>query len=321
MTQQTQIVPAQIEISIIIPTYQRSAALNNVLNSVSKKLQTKHSVSVVIVDNNPLPQEKSFVKKRAQSFPFPLDYVHEPNSGVSHARNTGLSYINTQYAAFLDDDMEITPNWLDAMIAVARAHNTAVTFGPVHAKFPKGSENLEDHIGSFYSRSGPKDYDGVVPILHGTCGCLLDMLQIRPKNIKFDPQHNASGGEDDAYFAEVDSAGLTFGWSSKADTFEIVPPHRLTRNYIFRRNFGYGQAPSRTANAKGLIGLPNLLRHMSVGLVQLFIFTSMFFILWLFKQPSALKYLGLSARGLGKIFFMNGFRPKLYGPSRVIKKI
>lgn len=320
MTQQTQIVTAPIEITIIVPTYQRSAALKNVLDSISQNLQTNHSVSVLVVDNNPLPQEKSLIHKYKQSFRFPLDYLHEPNSGVSHARNAGLSYIKTKYAAFLDDDMEVSPNWLDGLMNVSLNHNTAVTFGPVRAKFPKGSEDLEDYIGAFYSRSGPEDFSGIVSDVHGTGGCLLDMSQIRAIDLKFDPQHNASGGEDDAYFAKLESAGLTFGWSSQAEAYEIVPPHRLTKNYIFRRNFGYGQAPSRTSNSKGLKGLPNLIRHMGVGLTQLVIFTPLYFALHVLKKPSALKYLGLSSRGLGKVFFMNNFRPRLYGPSRVIDK-
>ncbi len=315
-----QILQTQIDVTIIVPTYQRSAALKNLLDSISKKLQTNHNVRVLIVDNNPLPQERTFVEKYAKPFRFPLDYIHEPNSGVSHARNSGLSYTNTRYAAFLDDDMEISPGWLDSLMSVAHDHNTAVTFGPVRAKFPKGFEELEDHIGAFYSRSGPEEYHGIVSDVHGTGGALLDMSQIRPMKLKFDPQHNASGGEDDVYFAQLESAGLTFGWSSQAETFEIVPPHRLTKNYIFRRNFGYGQAPSRTSNSKGLIGLPTLLRHMCVGLVQLFIFAPLYFILKVLKKPSALKYLGLSSRGLGKVFFANNFRPHLYGPSRIIKK-
>ena len=320
MTQQTQSAPALSEVTIIIPTYQRSAALKNVLESISNKLQTNHKVSVLIVDNNPLPQEKAFIGKYAQTFRFPIEYLHEPNSGVSYARNSGLSYIKTKYVAFLDDDMEISPNWIDSLMKVTQSHHTAVTFGPIEARFPEDLKDLEPYIGSFYSRHGRKDFEGLTSEIFGTGGCLLDMEQIRPINPKFDPVHNASGGEDDAYFTQLGSAGLKFGWSSEANCYEIVPSHRLTRDYIFRRNFGYGQAPSRIAKLKGIKGLPNLLRHLSVGFVQIIVFSPIYLCLALLKRPSALKYLGLSSRGFGKVFFMNSFRPQLYGPNRKIKK-
>jgi len=108
---------------------------------------------------------------------------------------------------------------------------------------------------------------------------------------------------------------LRFGWSSNANSYEIVPAHRLTSNYIFRRNFGFGQAPSRLATAKGKFGLITLLRHMSVGFVQFTLFGPLHLLMRVIKHPAANKFLGLSARGLGKIFWMDRFRPKLYGPT------
>ena len=119
------------------------------------------------------------------------------------------------------------------------------------------------------------------------------------------------------FFESLRSTGTKYGWAPTALCYECVQPERTTSNYIARRNFGYGQGPSRIAASKGIRGVPNLIRHMCVGAVQLGLFGIVFLISKLGRRSSQVRYLALSARGLGKIVWFDGFRPKLYGNSTI----
>jgi len=54
---------------------------------------------------------------------------------------------------------------------------------------------------------------------------------------------------------------------------------------------------------------------MTVGFVQLCVFGAVYLLAALLNRPSKVRYLALSARGLGKIFWFDSFKPKLYGGS------
>jgi len=61
------------------------------------------------------------------------------------------------------------------------------------------------------------------------------------------------------------------------------------------------------------------LRHMTVGLAQLGVFGAVYLLAALFNRPSKIRYLALSARGLGKILWFDRFKPKLYGGANLTK--
>jgi len=56
---------------------------------------------------------------------------------------------------------------------------------------------------------------------------------------------------------------------------------------------------------------------MAVGLAQLGVFGSIYLVATLLNRPSKVRYLALSARGLGKVLWFDRFKPKLYGGSNL----
>lgn len=98
-------------VSVVVPTYDRPAALERAIDSVVA--QTHRPLELVVVDDHsPTPVEDAIA--------FPDDdgiavrcVRHRTNRGGNAARNTGIDTATGGFVAFLDDDDE----WLPAKIA------------------------------------------------------------------------------------------------------------------------------------------------------------------------------------------------------------
>ena len=307
----------QQKVLIAIPTFRRSARLKALLPHVIKTISSVHAVEILVIDNNTLPVEQKFVRNFSKNSIFPVHYVHEPKPGVSNARNAALEFATSRFVAFLDDDMEVTSGWIDSLVKVSVVHGAGLVFGPLIAKFENEADPRNPYLSSLYTRHSKQTEPGLTGEAYGTGGCLIDLENCILSDPPFDPDLNESGGEDDIFFEGLHKRGTLYGWAPNALCYECVPPDRTTTNYIARRNFGFGQGPSRIAASHGIAGIPQLIRHMSVGMIQLSVFGLLYLIAKVSKRPSQVRFLALGARALGKIFWLNAFRPKFYGNSSI----
>ncbi len=86
-----------MNISVIIPTYNRYKFLQRALESVYT--QTYKPNEVIVIDDGS-NDETSTIKKL---FPH-IKYIYQKNSGVSSARNLGIKNATNEWVAFLDSD-------------------------------------------------------------------------------------------------------------------------------------------------------------------------------------------------------------------------
>ena len=95
-----------MNISVIIPTYNRAHTLSQAIGSVMK--QSLPPAEIVIVDDGSTDGTAELVQNR-----FPnCRYLHQQNQGVSSARNSGIAAASGEWLAFLDSDDEWTPDKL-----------------------------------------------------------------------------------------------------------------------------------------------------------------------------------------------------------------
>jgi glycosyltransferase involved in cell wall biosynthesis len=109
-------------VSVIIPTYRRSAFLPSALESVFA--QTYSNFEVIVVEDGSHDAADALAPYRDR-----LKYLWQPNQGAAVARNTGASKARGDWLAFLDDDDFWAPHKLERQIAAA-AGSTEV--GLVH---------------------------------------------------------------------------------------------------------------------------------------------------------------------------------------------
>ena len=82
---------------------------------------------------------------------------------------------------------------------------------------------------------------------------------------------------------------------------------------MWKRNFAFGQGPSQEQADKGLAGLGGIIKWMSVGCVQFFIYLPAYVVLKLLDKPAYIHFQNKTAQALGKIFWWSNFKQKLYG--------
>ena len=105
-----------IEVSVIIPTYNRRSLVERAVRSVLA--QTRPVEEIIVVDDGSTDDTEQAL---CAVFGDRIRYVRQPNGGVSSARNHGLRIARGRYLALLDSDDEWLPEknrlqvaWLDA---------------------------------------------------------------------------------------------------------------------------------------------------------------------------------------------------------------
>ncbi len=306
-------------VSIIVPTFQRPDGIEIALKSLAHQKVKDRVVEIVVADNDPAASAKEFVEMFAKSCPIEIVYVHVPQPGVSNARNGAMAKARGRFIAFLDDDMEALDGWVQSLIDTSLKLKAGIVFGPAVARMPNVGDARNPYMEPFFSRIADMDHEGIMTETLGTGGCLLDLNLCDMPSPPFDTSLNETGGEDDILFDHLRMGGTLVGWSPAAKSWEIVPAKRATPEYIWTRNFAFGQGPTHIHVNRGWKGIPGVARFMVTGTVQLLMYAPIYFGLKLLGHPAYVKYLAKTARGLGKVFWADSLSPKLYGAA-VLKK-
>jgi len=106
-----------MEVSVIIPVYNRSVFLKQAVSSVLQ--QTYSPKEVIVVDDGSSEDIKSVVKEFNDER---LTYAWQPHQGVAAARNFGINLSKTSWLAFLDSDDYWLPTKLAAQVNFHQQH-------------------------------------------------------------------------------------------------------------------------------------------------------------------------------------------------------
>ena len=304
-------------LSFIVPTFRRVDDLRLAIKSLDNQLLDITPAEIIIVDNDPAASAKDFVNEFQKTSKIETIYIHCPEPGVSNARNAAMEIQRGRYIIFLDDDMDVAPDWAQKMINTSKNLNATIVFSPVYARIPGPIQPMTPYLRSFFSRLVDKQDEGLISETLGTGGSLIDTMPFDILDPPFDPSCNETGGEDDLFFDHLRQQGALVGWSPEAKAYECVPLDRTKTSYVAQRSFGFGQGTTRIQAKRGVKGVPGVIRYTLTGAAQFFVYGTMALILRLFNRPAALKFLSLAIMGSGKVFWGTRFAPKFYGASQI----
>ena len=99
------------DVSVVIPTYNRSALLRDAVESVLAQ-EFAGPFEIVIVDNNSQDDTETVARHLVNAHQGKVQYVRETQQGNAHARNLGVRTARGAVIAFIDDDVSVERDWL-----------------------------------------------------------------------------------------------------------------------------------------------------------------------------------------------------------------
>jgi len=139
-----------IDLTVVIPTHNRSAKLALTLDRLSASVSGK-GWDVLVVANNCTDDTIELCEQRAPHFPVRLIVIEEPAPGAAAARNAGAAKAEGGDLLFLDDDILVEPGWLERVRSHRSVHPTVWLSGQVFAL----PEHEASTFGAFRKASMP----------------------------------------------------------------------------------------------------------------------------------------------------------------------
>ncbi|MGG6295107.1 glycosyltransferase [Leptolyngbya sp. AN02str] len=137
----------QPDVTIVVVPRERFSFTERSLESIYE--HTTLPFELVYVDGNSPKPIQHYLQEQAQARGFQLirkNYYLYPNQ----ARNIGLAAVKTKYLVFVDNDVIVSPGWLEALVHCAEETNAAVV-GPLMCQYEPIHEEVhfaggESHV-------------------------------------------------------------------------------------------------------------------------------------------------------------------------------
>lgn len=113
------------KVSVIIPVYNTEAYLEEAVRSIMN--QTLKDLEIIIIDDGSTDNSLSVIKKLAQE-DNRIEWLSQPNSGQSVARNIGIERARGKYLYFMDSDDILDADALMACSQTIRGKNLDFVF-------------------------------------------------------------------------------------------------------------------------------------------------------------------------------------------------
>ncbi len=238
--------PGARRLAICVSTYRRPNGLRRLLQGIENlrfDLAAAPETRVVVADNDPSGSAQEVCREFAGTRLL-LDYRIEPARGIPQARNATLDMARTAGAdlmAFIDDDEEPTPGWLDNMIAAMDAFDADVVHGHVEPRLPANAPAwiVEEN----YFR--PPRYATGDRRAAGYTNNLLVKRGVFDALGGFEPSWALCGGTDTLLFSKAFQAGFRIVACREAVVYEDIEPRRMNASWLLKRAFRIGMTSGR----------------------------------------------------------------------------
>lgn len=126
-----------IKINLILPTFNNEQYTINCLNSINENVEKNQKINIVWVDNNSTKDGKDIICQKLnglKNISHTKIFLKE-NLGFIKAVNIGLKYLleknNSDYIGIINNDIEVSKNWLSELIEALQSDEKNVCAGSI----------------------------------------------------------------------------------------------------------------------------------------------------------------------------------------------
>jgi len=231
---------------LCVCTYRRPDGLRSLLDSLTE-LEGAEGIHVVVVDNHADGEGAAVCENLPDDYPYTVHSSVEPQAGISPARNAAVTKalsMNPRFLAFLDDDEHPSTQWLSELLRVQAETDADAVGGPTLSVFPEDTD--ESIRNNPYFGADLSIQDGASCQLQAAGNFLItaDCIKTLAPTF-FRPEFAQSGGEDPAFFTQLQQGGASMHWAAQAIVHEAVPANRLTDSWMKSRVIGIANSRVR----------------------------------------------------------------------------
>ena len=240
-------------VSVVIPTYNRIGMIEKTIRSLIGQNYPKHRYEILVADNNSTDGTQEAIARLQSGSPVPVKYIFEKRQGVHYARNTAAKCSTGEILYFTDDDMIAAPDMLAEMVKSFAADGTvASATGRV---LPRWEQQPPDWILRLCSNLwlSLNDQGEGFFIRDSDPGVFSCHMAVRRDVFLqcggFNPENTAGewiGDGETGLNLKIKSLGYKFAYNGKSAVYHVIPPARMTQEYLNRRLANQGNCDSYT---------------------------------------------------------------------------
>lgn len=228
--------------TVAICTHNRAGVLATTVRSVVRQAD-----EVLVVDNASSDETAVVVQELVTNYPN-VRYVHEPNVGLSHARNRAMAEANHGVVVFLDDDAVAGDGLVAAHVAAYADFRVGATGGRIDLAWPKGRRPrwMPRALDGMYAGLELGDNERDLGPSEGPYGANMSVRRDLGRMLGFDPALGRQGdslisNEETHFFARLRRTHVV-RYVPSAVVDHAVLPGRDELGYLLKRSFASGQS-------------------------------------------------------------------------------
>lgn len=137
-----------MDLSIIIPVYNKSKLINRCLDSIFHQ-STQYSYEVILVDDGSTDDSVELIKRRKESN---LVLYQQQNAGPSVARNKGVELSHGKYCVYLDADDYWSDGFIEKAVSFLEQHDECVAVNVAQRHMTVSGEHIAPSCYKEYSK-------------------------------------------------------------------------------------------------------------------------------------------------------------------------
>ena len=237
-------------ISVVICTYNREKYIYSALESVAKQDYPYNKYEIVLINNNSTDNTEKLCMKFKENYPqVDFKYFVESEQGLSFARNRGIKESSGEIIIYLDDDVEIFPDYLKEYEVFFQNYPDAIGAGGkviprFEAEEPKWMTNITRAL-----LGGAIDFGNIIkPFKNGSypAGC---NSAYRASAFETFGNFNTElgrkgtgliGSEEKDMYDRFRAKGLKFYYLPNAVIYHYIPASRFSEEHFRKLSYAIG---------------------------------------------------------------------------------